>query len=179
MTIVKCRFCKTEIDRDTAYKVGKNSYYCDNYCYSRYMEDRDNKKKKYKPKDNTDRRKLTDYIQNLYIEEGYEKSEINWVLLMSQVKNFIEEYGYKYSGIKYCLWYMKEIENINLFNNDFNGSVLNLIPYYYEKSKQYWKETNDIKKEIKNFDFNNKIIKIKGKNIDKRKNKMIKMEDLM
>ena len=87
--MVKCRCCGKEIDKETAYKVGKASYYCNEQCYNVTMAKRNKNKVKYEPKENTDRRDYTDYVQKIYLDNGYDKSEINWTLLMSQTKNIL------------------------------------------------------------------------------------------
>ena len=67
--MAKCRCCGKEIDKETAYKVGKASYYCNEQCYSATMAKRNRNKVKYEPKENTDRRDYTDYIQKIYLKE--------------------------------------------------------------------------------------------------------------
>ena len=74
---------------------------------------------------------------------------------MSQVKNMIDQNGYKYTGITLTLHYMIDIKGINLFSsNEFNGSILNLVPFYYEEAKQNYIETKQIENELKDFEFN-------------------------
>ena len=52
-------------------------------------------------------------IQQIYINEGYDKSEINWKLITAILKKLLED-NMCYSGIIYTLWYCKEIINIDL-----------------------------------------------------------------
>lgn len=166
----KCRYCKKEIEKDNSYKVGKASYYCNKECYELSQNKKD------KPQTDSSRRQLTDYIQDYYLDNGYNKNEINWNLLASQIKNLVDK-GMKYSGIKYCLWYMIEIKEMNLFNDDFNGSILNLVDFYYEESKRYWKQTDDIRKEIEQFDFEDNVVIVK-KPLDKYNKKCYNKIDL-
>lgn len=175
---VKCVFCKRDILKVNAFVEqtpnGRARYFCN-------QDHRDlwHNKNKYKPTvDNEQRMFLTDYIQELYLNEGYDKSEINWTLLMSQVKNMQEQYDYKYSGIKLTLEYMKDIENVNLFNEESKGSILNLVPYYYQKATNDWLHKRKIKNMVEDFDFDDeiKIMKIsKNKN---RKHKEININEL-
>lgn len=164
---VKCRNCGKIIDKNSAHKVGKTSYYCDADCFEQKEKERIKTKTTYEPKDNTDRLKLTDFILELFLEQGYDKTEINWNMICSQIKNLIESYTdyedkpYSYGGIKYCLGYMKDIESVNLFNDDSKGSILNLVPFYYNKSKQFWYECDRIKKLVKEVEFDDEIIVIK------------------
>jgi len=71
METVKCRFCKKIIPKAQAYKVGAQTYYCDEECYKKQM-DKNKYKSPRKKSDGTEnlRRKLTDYIQELYINQG-------------------------------------------------------------------------------------------------------------
>lgn len=154
--MIHCRYCKKDIpDKSSAYKIGKLTYYCSEECYNKAESKRVKNKSKYEPVKNTDRRECTDYIQQIYLDEGYDKREINWTLLMSQVKNMIDQNGYKYTGITLTLHYMIDIKGINLFSsNEFNGSILNLVPFYYEEAKQNYIQTREIKENINNFEFN-------------------------
>ena len=43
----KCRCCGKQLDKDTAYKVGKASYYCNEECYNKVMAKRNKAKAKY------------------------------------------------------------------------------------------------------------------------------------
>ena len=90
--MAKCRCCGKEIDKETAYKVGKASYYCNEQCYSVTMAKRNKNKVKYEPQESTDRRDYTDYIQKIYLDNGYDKSEIPWALIGAQTKNILSEH---------------------------------------------------------------------------------------
>lgn len=177
-TSVKCRFCHKEIPRASAYKIGKSSYYCDEECFKQSEDKRLKNKNKYEPAENTYRRNLTDYIQSLYLDEGYDKREINWTLICSQIKNLIEQNKYKYTGILLTLKYMKEIKELNLFDDNFNGSILNLVPFYFEETKQNYMETKRIKDEVENFDFKENIIVIHKSIKKEKKYKEIDMSSL-
>ena len=163
---VKCMNCKKDINRDSAHKVGAKTYYCDVDCFNEKELTRVKVKEVHKPKDNSDRLVLTNYIQLLFLEQGYDKSEIGWNMICSQIKNLMDNYAdydgknYTNGGIKYALWYMKEIEEVNLFNNE-KGSILNLVPFYYDKSKRFWYECDNIKKKVKEIEFDDEIIVIK------------------
>lgn len=159
----KCRFCGKEIEKETSYKIGKCSYYCNESCFNKSELKRKKNKSIYKPKEDSDRLILTNAIQDVYLNQGYSKTEINWVLLMSQVKNMIKDYNYKYTGMEYCLNYMINIKEMNLFNDDFNGSILNLIPFYYDEAKEYWSQTKEIEDSVNEFEFKNEEIVINKK----------------
>lgn len=99
-----CRNCGKEIDRNNCYKFNERSYYCNEDCYNEKFE---KNKQKYKPAkekpvgvDNP-RRLYSDYIQSVYMENGYDKKQIPWELIFSQTKNLMKEHEvWKYEGNK-------------------------------------------------------------------------------
>lgn len=158
----KCKNCGTELEKDNAYKVGKASYYCNEDCYNTKLSKQKMQKRKYEPKENTDRRLLTDYIQKIYLENGYDKSEINWTMICSQIKNILNDHDkWSYITIQYILYYMYEIEEVDLFAEESKGSILTLVPFYGIEAEQYYNENNEIEMAIDNFDFKENILKIK------------------
>lgn len=160
MTNVKCKYCGKFIDKSIAYSPKPRMYYCNQECYE--MAETKNKKK-YKPEQGSIRRNCTDYIQSLYYNAGYNDNYMNqsfWAMIGAQLSNIVNEYKTKYSAIKYTLWYMVEIKGMNLFDDNFNGSILNLVGFYLDEAQQYWQQTDNIKKAIKDFDFNDNEIVI-------------------
>ena len=150
-TMVKCKFCHSDVDKSQAYKVGSRSYYCNESCFMKQQN-----KSKYKPKKDSDniqvqeRRKFTDYIQKLFLDNGYkDNGDVPWQLMMQQTKNMLADNPtWKYGGLRYTLYYMVEFAEINLFDDKFNGSILNLLPYYYEEAKDFYRQKAMINKEI-------------------------------
>ena len=165
MTQVKCRYCGKSIDRDSAYKVGKSSYYCNETHYLN-KQDESRNDIKYKATKGSDRRILTDYIVEIYLDAGYKKDEIPWNVLMQKTKQLMDKFGYKYSGIKLTLEYEREIRGLNLLDDRSNGICLNFIEYDYEFAKQNYIETKNIEQAIQDFDFEENIIVVK-KGIEK------------
>ena len=176
--MAKCRCCGKEIEKETAYKVGKASYYCNEECYNVTMAKRNKNKVKYEPKENTDRRDYTDYVQKIYLDNGYDKSEINWTLLMSQTKNILSEHEiWSYATLQYILYYMYEVLELNLFTEESNGSILSLLPFYGIEAEKYFNQTKEIEKSIDEFDFTDNEIVIK-KNCGGKKKKYIDIGSL-
>ena len=195
----KCKQCNKVLNKSSAYIYQKTEsssklYFCNESEFDMYIEEitrvKLENKKKYKPDkvkvDGTvnPRRTLSDYIQKLYLEQGYDNSDIQWLLIMSTLKNMMETYkdydgkSYTYSGIQYCLGYMKDIEEINLFD-EMSNTVLALVPFNYDKSKKYFFQCQAIKKAVANFEFDDNIIVInKSNNSENRWIKEIDMEDL-
>lgn len=158
--MAKCRFCKKEIDKSTAYSSSKGMYYCDESCYEQ-AQDKKKPQKNYIPQKDSARRALTDYILELYLQAGYNKNKINWAIIGSQISNLLKENPtWKYSGIKYTLWYMVEIKEMNLFDN-YDGSILNLVPFYFNEARDYYMECEDIKRAIEEFEFDEEVKVIK------------------
>ena len=171
--MAKCRCCGKEIDKETAYKVGKASYYCNEQCYSVTMAKRNKNKVKYEPQESTDRRDYTDYIQKIYLDNGYDKSEIPWALIGAQTKNILSEHEiWSYATLQYILYYMYEVLELNLFSEESNGSILSLLPFYGIEAEKYFNQTKEIEKSIDEFDFNDNEIVIK-KNCGGKKKKYI------
>ena len=176
--LVKCRFCKKEIEKDNAYKVGQKLYFCNKEHYLFQC----NKEKYKSPKINKDgtsnsRRQLTDWIQDYYVGQGYDKHDINWQLITAQIKNQMDEYGFKYSGMLLTLKYMTEIKGMNLLT-DRSVSIVSLIPFEYNNAKNNWLETERIKKEIDNFNFDEEKEIIIKKAIDKNNKKIYNSIDM-
>ena len=132
------------------------------------------KQPKLSDKEKEDYKILTNYIQSLYIQQGFDKSDIKWVIMTSQIKNMMSENkGLTYAQIKYILWYMVEILELNLFNEEFNGSILNLVPYYIQEAKGFCLKCKDIRESVKGFDFSDEIrvVRVSG-NRDKKVEEM-------
>ena len=132
------------------------------------------KQPKLSDKEKEDYKILTNYIQSLYIQQGFDKSDIKWVIMTSQIKNMMSENkGLTYAQIKYILWYMVEILELNLFNEEFNGSILNLVPYYIQEAKEFCLKCKDIRESVKGFDFSDEIrvVRVSG-NRDKKVEEM-------
>ncbi len=179
MSTVKCRCCGKQIDKDTAYKVGKVSYYCNEDCYNKVMAQRNKAKAKYEPKENSDRLDYTEYIQRIYLDNGYDKSEIPWQLIGAQTKNILREHEvWSYSTLQYILYYMYEVLELNLFTEESNGSILSLLPFYGIEAEKYYNQTREIEKSIDDFDFNDNEIVIK-KSCDNKKKKYIDLGELV
>lgn len=176
---MKCRNCKKEIERDTAYKVGKASYYCDENCYNETITKRNKNKVKYEPAELSERRDFTDYVQSIYLDNGYDKSEINWTILMAQTKSALQEHPqWSYVTLQYILQYMYEIKQVNLFAEESNGSILSLLPFYGIEAEKYFRQSQEVDNAIKQFDFNDKEIIIK-KNCNCKKKKYIDLSSLI
>lgn len=102
------------------------------------------------------RKELYDYICDLY------NMKFPTGLIIKQIKEYKEEYGYKYSGMLLTLKYFYEIQENPVKYNDGVG----IIPYIYEEAKEYYLDQQRIRKEAKNI-----------KEISKKENIEIKKND--
>lgn len=126
-------------------------------------------KPKLSDKDKEDYVKLTQLIQDLYIQQGYDKRSIPFPMIASQIKNILSDNkDYKYSGITYTLNYMVNTLELNLFNEESNGSILSLVPYYYNEARDFCIKCAEIKKLANEFDFTPNIRVVKVGNRDKK-----------
>lgn len=124
-------------------------------------------------KEKSDYTKLTDYIQKLYTTNGYSKDEIDWKLITSQIKNIKKEFKINYQDIYAVLFFIyKYKKDINLFSEEYNGSIMNLVPYYVKEVEDFKKQLEENKK-IKSVDD-----KIVTKKIKYKKNKFVPLDIL-
>ena len=181
MSSVKCRYCKKEIDKDTAYCPKSGMYYCNENHYLSSLEKKKNTTKhSYKSAEGTDRRAFTDAIQDLYVNVyGWNKKAIKWQILMSQANNLLKANPtWTYDTIIYVIWYMQEILEMNLINKESNWSPLSLVDYYAQEAEQFYNECTAIQKSVENYNNEENQVIIKSNKSKKLKYKPISMEDL-
>lgn len=118
--------------------------------------------------DNDDKvlyRKLTDYIQEVYLRTvGYEPP---WALFMTQIKDIKKNYGINYDEILQVLKYMIQFEEIDITNRD----TLGLVPYYVDKTNKFINNYKAVRNNIKEFERNEQTITIKPTQQLQRKHK--------
>lgn len=120
------------------------------------------------------RRTLTDWIQAYYIKQGWDKNDINWQMISAQLKNIEADNKISDAGVGYTLWYMSDIQGINLIadtEDGYNGSVLNLVPFYIQDAQKFYNRSQAIKSSVEAFEFPEDKI-IKSKPIKKPKQKV-------
>ena len=130
-------------------------------------------KPKLSDKDKEDYSKLLDYIQSLYLQQGYTKQQIPFKVITAQIKQIMtEDKTLTYAQLSYILKYMVDILELNLFNEEFNGSILNLVPYYINEAREFCIKCKDIRKMASEFDFDDKIRIVKVGNRNKKVEEM-------
>lgn len=110
-----------------------------------------------KPK-KSKRTMLTDTIQKLYFDKGYNNDDIPWTLLMSQVKQMEKDGSITDDDIRETISYMVMFEGKDISDVD----TLGLVPYYIDKCKKYVLQYKENKKKAKGFvfeDITNKVVK--------------------
>ena len=154
MTIVKCKYCSKEIERETAYSVKKGQYYCcENHYLSALEKKQNNTKHSYKSVEGSDRRAYSDFIQDLYVNRyGWNKKKLNWQIIFSQTNNLLKANpSWTYETIEYIIWYMQEILDKNLICKESNWSPLSLVDYYALDAELYYNECQAVTKSANNY----------------------------
>jgi hypothetical protein len=157
MSKVKCRYCHKEIDKDTAYSPKARMYYCNKEEYEL------SKVKNTKTKDEY-AKPLLSYIGKIY------GSKMNYPFIQTQLKSLRTNYGYKSQGMLLTLQYVTEIKKQHI---DVQYGISHVIIKHYNQARQYWIQSQKIKKAIDAFEFDNttSVIKTKVTN-DKIKHKL-------
>jgi len=97
------------------------------------------RQKKVQTQEDIDKKNLLDYFKSICCEP------INYAIYNKQLKEIKQQYkDYTYNGMKYCLWYIKEHQNIPI-------KSIAIVPYFYEESKNYYKWLQNIKKSLKEY----------------------------
>lgn len=178
MSDCNCAYCNKELDKKTAYHMrNSRNYFCNESCYINKEQDKKSPpktKKDPKPIEGSDLRKLTDYIQKLYILNGIDKNRINWEMIIKQAKNIIanQEGNYNYLTLAYTLWYMVEVAQVNIYDYK-EGSILNLVPYYIREANAYYNEIQSVSISARTVELDEQPIIVKINNTSRNKFKKI------
>ena len=116
---VKCAYCQNSMSKkDTdCIMIGNNKY------VHKACQELEEKREK------TDKEQLEDYIKELF--------NITYIdpRIRAQIKKYIEEFNYSYSGIKKALIYHYEIKNGD--KSKANGGI-GIVPFVYENAYNYY-----------------------------------------
>ena len=164
---VKCLYCGQIFDRDKVpfVQVSKRRY-----AHKECSMSEDEKKLQ----ENKDREELYDYIMKLF--------NISFVdpKIQKQIKKYIEENNYTYSGIKKALVYFFEIKGNSI--EKANGGI-GIIPYVYQQACDYYyalflaKNANKDKDLSKYSNHKIKTIQIESPQIKIKPHKLFHMEE--
>ena len=130
-------------------------------------------KPKLSDEDKKSYKSLLDYIQSLYLSQGYTKQQIPFKVITAQIKQIMtEDKTLNYNQLIYVIKYMVDILEMNLFDESFNGTILNLVPYYINEAREFCIKCKDIRKMASEFDFEDKVKVVKVGNRDKKVDEM-------
>ena len=130
-------------------------------------------KPKLSDEDKKSYKSLLDYIQSLYLSQGYTKQQIPFKVITAQIKQIMtEDKTLNYNQLIYVIKYMVETLEMNLFDDSFNGTILNLVPYYINEAREFCIKCKDIRKMASEFDFEEKVRVVKVGNRDKKVEEM-------
>ena len=155
----KCKWCKEWVDKSLEEHTKVNTGYYHNHCYEQFELNKQHMKE------------LNAYISKVY------KVEFPTGWMLKQIKEYKEKRNYTYKGMELTLRFMYEVENKYLL--DASQSGLGLIPYYYEKAKQYYINLYSVSQSIKEVEIDNDTEVIYSKPpTRKRTSKLINIEEL-
>lgn len=120
--IVTCIYCKKKFDRDKyPFVQVSNRRYAHTECS---MSDEQKK-----AKEELDKEALNNYIMKLF-NTSYVDARIQ-----KQIKQYVDEYNFTYSGIQKALTYFFEIKGNSL--EKANGGI-GIVPYVYKNAYNYY-----------------------------------------
>lgn len=120
--IVTCVYCKQRFDRDKHPFVQVSSR---RYAHQECSLTEEQKK----AKDEIDKEELDAYIMKLF-NMDYVDARIR-----KQIKQYVDEYNFSYSGIRKTLIYFFEIKGNSL--EKANGGI-GIVPYVYQNAHNYY-----------------------------------------
>ena len=137
---MKCRQCGKEINKDNAIQIKPRIYVCSTECEQKYNAKSVQSSQKASKKCD-DLIELKSYINQLY------NGNVNWGLVMRQIKSFKDEYGYTYKQQLYVLKYACEIKDMR-----FEAQGIGIIPWLFKEAKQFYSQLSSVRKSLDNID---------------------------
>lgn len=120
--IVTCLYCKRQFDRDKiSFHQVSTRRYAHIECY--------NAEEARRTQEEYDRQALEEYLKAMF-GETYINAKTN-----KQIKEYREQYGYTYSGIRKALVYFYDVKGNN--KNKANGGI-GIVPYVYKDAYNYY-----------------------------------------
>jgi hypothetical protein len=139
---IVCAYCKKPMSKKDSdcVMIGNNKYV---HAACKELEEK---------REKTDQEKLEDYIKKLY------KTEYVNPRIRKQIKQYVEEYNYTYSGIQKALFYFYEIKNGDLAKAH---DSIGIVPYVYKDAYNYHYNLWLAQQQNQNIDINAYIPKVK------------------
>ena len=135
-----CPYCKEAIE-DKEIAIKKSNKYYHKECYEQVQAEKEANKSEYE--------KLIDYIYKLYDKQIP-------AFVFKQIKDYVNEYGMKHSGILRTLKYV--YEELEIPFNEENG--IGIVLYKYLEAKNEYLKQKEINKAIDSFEFEDKVVVI-------------------
>lgn len=137
---MKCHQCGKEINKDAAIQIKPRIYVCSADCEQKYNAKSVQSSQKESKKCN-DLIELKSYINQLY------NGNVNWGLVMRQIKSFKEEYGHTYKQQLWVLKYAYEIKDMC-----FEAQGIGIIPWLFKEARQFYSQLSSVRKSLDNID---------------------------
>ena len=127
---VKCPYCNQYFRRSQEEFVHFRQRFWHKNCYNLQTGERN--------KEEQDRKELITYIEKLFNKKVDAR-------ILRQIKNFIEDYDYKYKGIQLTLEYFFELKGNSLAKSQ--GGI-GIVPFVYEEAKNYHIMKNQVSESL-------------------------------
>ena len=133
--LVKCFYCGKTFDRDKipAIKVNGRRYAHENCSETDVTNE--------KIKEEIEKDKFYQLIKSIY------GPDYNYMLINTQAEEYIQRYGYTWSGMTGCLhWFY----NINHGDIEESHGGIGIIPFIYDEVKKYYQDIYKAQEKNKN-----------------------------
>lgn len=169
---VKCPYCNQSDEKENMIHQSTNKRYWHKECLEKKENERLSNMSEQdvvKERDKEERKKLIEYICNLY------DIEAPTGFILKQIKEYHTEYKYRYYAIQLALEYFFVIKQ----NDTGKSKGIGIVPYVMDDAKEFYQNLARLQKE-KYIEAETKTVKVKAnKNrSNNRKKKLIDMEDI-
>ena len=118
---VTCIYCKKTFNKqEEPYKLFSNGKYAHQTCYDLEQS-----------RELTDQEKLERYIMKLF------NTDYVYARIQKQIKDYVTNYGYTYSGIEKALKYYYEVKG-NPFDPGKAQGGIGIVPHVYPRAFEYY-----------------------------------------
>lgn len=146
-----CKMCGAKLTKEEKYTYN-NKTYCEK-CYNKKLKEKEDYK---------------NLIESICKYFNIDKPD---GLILKQIKNYKEDFGYNYTGMLYTLWYCSDILNKH-FERKYGIAI---IKYEYKNAEEYFLSQQKIVNKLNNIKENKtNIVNINMKKVyNQQKNKFL------
>ena len=129
--LVKCKYCGISFDRDIEEWATVGNRYAHSSCIAarlKSLEQRKQEEELERTQNITQYHEVLDFAKN-NIENP------NYALIQKQIRDFIDNKGYSYSGILKSLVFFYEVKHNNI---EQSKGGIGIVPYVYENAYNYY-----------------------------------------